>query len=237
MKKPDAAGPLYVALTEYKKLDPVTPSPLSVGTPGDKRSNPVENRFRDALENKQAESEEGESMDETLSEAGEEMEVGNTPEQDPAERDFITKELLQDLNGDDWANTATPPLGSPRKDLELPLTSETSKMGMKLLSTEESKRNAFEGNKWMFLNTLDEKAWRDFLSEFDQRVKSETTLEDFKEELWNTVVKFGEHVLMGTGLDEKARKELLGKMSKLRETEQKTKDNACKDSSTPNKKN
>ena len=33
----DVAGPFYVALTEYKKPDPTTPSPLSVGTPGDKR--------------------------------------------------------------------------------------------------------------------------------------------------------------------------------------------------------
>ena len=46
------------------------------------------------------------------------------------------------------------------------------------------------------------------------------------------VVKFGEPVLMGTGLNEKARKELLCKMIKLRETEQKTKDDKCKDSST-----
>ena len=30
-KELDAAGPLYVALTEYKKLDPATPSTLSVG--------------------------------------------------------------------------------------------------------------------------------------------------------------------------------------------------------------
>ena len=190
-KKLDAEGPLYVALTEHKKLDPATPSPLSVGTPGDKRCHPVENRSRDALEKEQAESGERESMDETLNEAGEEMEVGNTPNQDPAERDFTTQELLQDLSGDDWVNTATPPLGSPRKDLELPLTSETSNMGMKLLSTKEGKKNAFEGNKWMFLNTLDEKAWRDYLSEFNQRGKSETTLEDFKEELWNTVVNSG----------------------------------------------
>ena len=36
------------------------------------------------------------------------------------------------------------------------------------------------------------------MSEFNQKVKSETTLDDFKEELWNTVVKFGEPVLMGT---------------------------------------
>ena len=34
----DAAGPLYVALTEYKKSDPTTPSPLSLGTPGDKEA-------------------------------------------------------------------------------------------------------------------------------------------------------------------------------------------------------
>ena len=109
-------------------------------------------------------------------------------------------------------------------------------MGMKLLSAEESKKNAFEGNKWMSLDTLDEKAWQDFLSEFNQRVNSKTTLEDFKKEIWNTVVKFGEPVFMGTRLDEKARKELLGRMIKLRGSKQKTKDDACKDSSTLNKK-
>ena len=85
-----AAGLLYVALTEYKKQDPATPSPLSVGTPGDKRSGPVEDRFREILERRRAESEE-ESMDETLSETGEEMEVGNTPEPKPAEEDFTAE--------------------------------------------------------------------------------------------------------------------------------------------------
>ena len=45
-KELDAAGLLYVARTEYKKQDPATPSSLSVGTPGDKRSGPVEDRFR-----------------------------------------------------------------------------------------------------------------------------------------------------------------------------------------------
>ena len=49
-KELDAAGSLYVALTEHKKLNPATPSLLSVGTSGDKRSGPVENRFRDILE-------------------------------------------------------------------------------------------------------------------------------------------------------------------------------------------
>ena len=47
---------------------------------------------------------------------------------------------------------------SPRKNLELPLTSETSNMGMILLSTEESKKNTFEGNNCMFLRTLNAKA-------------------------------------------------------------------------------
>ena len=49
-KELDAAGLLYVALTEYKKQDSATTSPLSVGTPGEKRSGPVEDRFRKILE-------------------------------------------------------------------------------------------------------------------------------------------------------------------------------------------
>ena len=143
-------------------------------------------------------------MNKTLSEAGEDMEVGNTPDQGAAERDFITQGLLQDLSGYDWANTSIPPLGYPRKNLELPLTSETSNIAMLLLSAEESKKNSFEGNKLMFLDTLDENLWQDFLSEFNQKIRREAKLEDFKEELWSTVMKFREPVLMGTRLDEKA---------------------------------
>ena len=55
-KELDAAGPLCVALTEYKKTGPATPSPLSVDTPGDKRSGPVEDRFRRILERRESES-------------------------------------------------------------------------------------------------------------------------------------------------------------------------------------
>ena len=90
----------------------------------------------------------------------------------------------------------------------------------------------FEGNKWMLKSTLDEKTWLEFLSEFNQKAETEATLESFKEELWDPVAKFGEPDLMGSGLDEKAREELLDKMIKLRETEQKTKDDECKNSST-----
>ena len=64
----------------------------------------------------------------------------------------------------------------------------------------------------------------------------DTTLDNFKEELWDTVVKFGEPVLMGTGLEEKARGELLSKMVELRKTSRKTREDKCKDSSTPKQK-
>ena len=231
-KELDAAGPLYVALTEYRKPDPTTPSPLSVGTPGGKRSGLVEDRFRRILERRRVESGE-ESMDETLSEAGEDMEVGNTPEPKPSEEKFTTQELLKDLSGENWADTATPPLtSSPRKNLELPLTSETPNMGMIFLSAEGREKNTFEGNRDMFLGTLDEDAWRKFLSDFNREVNGEITLDDFKEELWDTVVKFGEPVLMKTGLEEKARRELLSKMVELRKASRKTKEDKCKDSST-----
>ena len=231
-KELDAAGPLYVALTEYKKPGPTTPSPLSVGTPGDKRSGPVEDRCRKILERRRVESGE-ESMDETLSEAGEDMEVGNTPEPKPSEEEFTTQELLKDLSGEIWADTATSPLtSSPRKNLELPLTSEIPNMGMIFLSAEGKEKNTFEGNRDAFLGTLDEDGWREFLSDFNQEVNGEVTLDDFKEELWDTVVKFGEPVLMGTGLEEKARGELLSKMVELRKASQKTKEDEYKDSST-----
>ena len=182
-KELDAAGPLYVALTDYKKPGPTTPSPLSVGTPGDKRSGPVEDRFRMILERRRRESGE-ESMDETLSEAGEDMEVGNSPEPKRSEEEFTTQELLKDLSGENWADTATPPLTSyPRKNLELPLTSETPNMGVIFLSAEGREKNTFEGNRGAFLGTLDEDAWREFLSDFNQEVNGEITLVDFKEEL------------------------------------------------------
>ena len=137
-KRLDAAGPNPACIPHRLQEggSDNTLSPLSVGTRGDKRSHPVENRFRDVVEREQAESGEEKSVDVTLSEAGEEMEVGNTPDQGAAERDFTTQGLLQDLSGDDWANTSIPPLGSQRKNLELPLTSETSNMGMLLFIAE-----------------------------------------------------------------------------------------------------
>ena len=55
---------------------------------------------------------------------------------------------------------------------------------------------------------------------------------EFKEVLWDSVVGFGEPVLMATGLDEKAREELLGKMIHLREIKPNSGPKSCKDSST-----
>ena len=78
----NSAGALYVPLTKYKAIDPATPSPLSVGSPGDTRSLPVKVRFEDALKREQHEVVEGEKMDETLSEAEEDMEIGATPNEE-----------------------------------------------------------------------------------------------------------------------------------------------------------
>ena len=100
------------------------------------------------------------------------------------------------------------------------------------MSAEEREKNTFEGNKTMFLGTLDEDSWREFVSEFNREVNGEITLDDSKEELWDTVVKFGEPVLMVTGLEEKARGELLSKMVELRKAALKTKEDECKDIST-----
>ena len=69
-------------------------------------------RFKRIFERREAESGD-ESMDETLSEAGEDMEVGNTPEQKPTEEEFTAQELLKDLSEDNWADTPTPPLTCP----------------------------------------------------------------------------------------------------------------------------
>ena len=88
----------------------------------------------------------------------------------------------------------------------------------------------------MFLSTLGEKAWQDFLRECNQKVERKVGLGDFKEVLWDTVIGFGEPVLMVTGLDKKARGELLEKMVRLREQMQSADDKSCKDSSTPNEK-
>ena len=105
-------------------------------------------------------------------------------------------------------------------------------MGLIFLSAERREKNTFGGNRDAFLGTLDEDAWREFLSDFNREVNDEITLDDFKEELWDTVVKFGEPVLMGTGLEEKARGALLSKMVELRKASRKTKEDKCKDSST-----
>ena len=80
----------------------------------------MENRFEDALDREQPESGEEERMNETLSEAGEDMELGATPNEKMVTGVFspgTTRELLQDLSADYWAYTVTPPLGSSRKNL------------------------------------------------------------------------------------------------------------------------
>ena len=120
----------------------------------------MENRFLDALDREQPESGEEERMNETLSEAGEDMELEATPNEQVVTNNFshgTTRQLLQGLSANYWADTVTPPLGSPRKNLELPLASEPSNMGMVRLSDEARGTNTFGGNKWLFFDTLDQK--------------------------------------------------------------------------------
>ena len=104
----------------------------------------MESRFKETLERDQPESGEGEMMDESLSDAQEVMALGATPNKEVVPGSFspnTTRELLQDLSGDDWADTVTPSLGCPRKNLELPLASEPSNMGLLLLSDEAREKN------------------------------------------------------------------------------------------------
>ena len=151
-----------------------------------------------------------------------------------------TRELLQDLSGEgeDSADTATPPLGSPQKNLKLKLGNELSNMGMVLLSDKAREKITFDGNKLMFLDTLDKKGWLEFfLSKFDQKLERKIEVDEFKEELWDTVVKFGEPILLPTGQDENAREELPSEMVHMRETRTNIDPKPCKNSSTLKQKN
>ena len=67
-------------------------------------------------------------------------------------------------------------------------------------------------------------------------MENKVEVDDSNEELWSTVVKFGEPVLIGTGLDEKGKKGLPEKMIGLRKQKQDIRANPCKDSYTLNKK-
>ena len=68
--KLEAAGSFYyVPLTEYKRLNPITPSPLSIDTLGQNINLHKENRFEDALKRERSEVTEGKRMEEALSES------------------------------------------------------------------------------------------------------------------------------------------------------------------------
>ena len=119
-------------------MEPATPSPLSVSTPGDKRSLPVECRFEDALKKELPEAMEGDKMKETLSEPEEEMEIGATPGEELVPGSFspgTSRELLQDSSGE---------------DLELKLGNEPSNLGMVFMSDEGREKNTLEGSERMF---------------------------------------------------------------------------------------
>ena len=80
-RKLDAAGTLDVPLTEYKALDPHLCQSIPL-------CQSMEGRFEDALKRYEAEVGEGEEMDESLSEAEEEMEIEATPNEEVVTKIF-----------------------------------------------------------------------------------------------------------------------------------------------------
>ena len=57
-------------------------------------------------------------MDETLSETEKDIVIRANPDEEIVPGNYspgTTQELLQHLSGEEWADTATPSLGSPRK--------------------------------------------------------------------------------------------------------------------------
>ena len=180
---------------------------------------------------------EGEKMDETLSESEENMNIGANPTEEIVSVNYspgTTHELLQNLSGEDWADTATPLSGSPLKNQQLELGSKPTNMGMVRLSSEGKEKNTFEGNKTIILDTLDPEGWQEFLSKFNRKVARKMDVAEFKEELWDIVVEFGKPILMTTELDKDAREELLSKMVHMREKRPNTEP---KERSTLKKKN
>ena len=94
----------WMPLAEYRKPSPVTPSPVSMDTPGDKRNLPVEKRFEDALRREHATKvNQGEKMEEALSEPREDLDTGATPAEKKVPGSYsptTIQELLQDLSGE-----------------------------------------------------------------------------------------------------------------------------------------
>ena len=74
-------------------------------------------------------------------------------------------------------------------------------------------------SKTMFLSILDQEVWQNSLTVFNRKVERKVNVEEFKEELRDKVMEFGEVILIETaGLDKVAREYLLNKMIHIRET-------------------
>ena len=74
-------------------------------------------------------------------------------------------------------------------------------MDMVFLSKEIKRKTNFEGNKTMFLSTLDQEGWQKLLKDFNRNWERKIDVEEFKEELWHIVAEFGEPISMATGLE------------------------------------
>ena len=93
---------------------------------------------------------------------------------------------MQDVSDEEWGSTATPPSGTPRKNLELKLKSQLTEMDTLLLSNDGKESNTFQRNKTAFLGNLDHEGWYKFLREFNLKVERKINVEKFKDEIWDT---------------------------------------------------
>ena len=75
------------------------------------------------------------------------------------------------MSDEEWGSTPTPPLGTPRKNLELKFKSQLTAMDTLLLSNEGKESNTFQRSKTAFLGNLDHEGWYKFLREFNLKVK------------------------------------------------------------------
>ena len=104
--------------------------------------------------------------------------------------------MLQDLSGEEWADTATPPLDFPRKNLQLQLGVQPMEISMVFLSNDSEEKNTIE-KKNDVLEYSGSRRMAKLLLEFNQNVKRNMDVEEFKEELWDIMVAFGEPIEIG----------------------------------------
>ena len=140
---------------------------------------------------------------------------------------------MQDVSDEEWGSTATPPLVTPQKNLELKLKSQQTAMDTLLLSNECKESNTFQRKKTAFLGNLDHEGWYKFLREFNLKVERKISVETFKDEIWDTQGGICRaHFDTKANFEMVAREELLSKLIQIPKKRPDTVPKFSKDSSS-----